>query len=162
MDVPSLYFREGPIEFPRRRPLSRGPGADLYTLGDQERVPRQQFSPGGDEVIAPVQVAASILLTHACEIDNSTKACALVALIRPMRVVPQASCEPIRTGKNLRTLWLPENDAPRFEESYVDFSRITSLRLDALPLDKRTFVCLGATSAHSLRAANAVPYPVRR
>lgn len=133
LDVPHLYLRDDEVTFLRRRSLKGGhPGADLYVLGDKKRSPSNAFNPEGDELAAPVQLAPGMLLTHACEIDNRPTACVSVALIRALRTVPQENQEPIVAGENLAFLPLPENDDPPLEESYVDFSRVTSLRQDVL------------------------------
>lgn len=137
LDVPSIYLRDDAVTFLRRRQGKYGPLADIYVLDDKDHAPKKAFDRHDDEVAARVQLAPGLLLTHACEIDNSPRACVAVALIRPLRTVPPESHEAITSGTNLRVLYLPENDDPAFEESYVDFSRITSLRLDALPREKR-------------------------
>ena len=137
LDVPSIYLGDDAVTFLRRRDARRGPLADIYVLDDESHTPRQPFNRQGDEVAAKIQLAPGMLLTHACEVDNSPRACVGVALIRPLGPVPPESREAITSGKNLRLLYLPENDVPAFEESYVDFSRITSLRLDAIPREKQ-------------------------
>jgi hypothetical protein len=138
LDIPSVYLPEARVTFLRRRHSQRGPLADLYVLGDTRHVPQQrQFNPQGDELAASVQLGSAMLLTHACEVDNRPRATVSLALVRPLRTVPDASKEAIKSGRNLSFLYLPENDAPPFEESYVDFSRITSLRPDALSPDRR-------------------------
>lgn len=106
-------------------------------LGNTGHAPQKLFDPEGDELAASVQLASGILLTHACELDNRPKANVSLALIRPLRTLPEPSKEAIRFGRHLSFLYLPQNDAPPFEESYVDFSRITSLRRAALPLGRR-------------------------
>lgn len=132
-DVPSIYLPNSAITFPRRRDMKRGPGADLYILDDESRHPQARpFDPNGDEVIADIQMTYGILLTHACEMDNSRKANLAFALIRPMRPMPEEDRVRIRSGANLRVLHLPASDSAGLEESYVDFSRITSLRPQAL------------------------------
>lgn len=137
MDVPSIFIRDDKITFLRRRQGKRGPVADLYMLSDESHTPKKSFNPENDELAARVQVARAMLLTHGCEIDNTRKACLSVALIRPLRHVPPEHREAIVSGRNVRYLPLPENDSPPFEESYIDFSRVTNLRPDALPLDRR-------------------------
>lgn len=97
-------------------------------LGDKKRTPTQAFNVEDDELAARVQLAPGMLLSHACEIDNSATACVSVALIRPLRTAPKEHQEAIVTGRNVRFLPLPENDDPPFEQCYVDFSRVTSLR----------------------------------
>ena len=132
LDVPHIYLRDESVTFLRRRSTKYGPSADLYLLRDQEHTPRAPFDPEGDEAASVVQLAPALLLTHACEIDQSPKACVNVALIRPLRNVPEGARDAILRGENLRLFPLPENDDPPLEPSYVDFSRVTSLRQNAL------------------------------
>lgn len=137
IDVPSVYVPNSHIVVVRRRQTSRGPVADLYALGDAAHQPQRTFDPSGDEYVGQVQVAHALILTHACEIDNSPRATITLGLIRPMRAVPEDARSAIRDGRNIRFLYLPANDDPPLAESYVDFSRLTSIRRQALPQDKR-------------------------
>ena len=85
-----------------------------------------------------VQVADAIVLTHACELDNaSPRATVTLGLIRRIQDVPEASRPAIREGRNLRLLYLPENDNPALEEGYIDLSRISSVRREVLTDDCR-------------------------
>jgi len=138
VNLPSIYLRSAEITFLRRRTGPKGPLADLYILGDEDRAPKKPFNPNDDEVMAHVQLAQAILLTHGCEIDNRPKAALSVAIVRPIKSVPTGDAkEKIRSGENLSYLYLPENDYPTLEQSYVDFSRISALKPEALPLDPR-------------------------
>jgi hypothetical protein len=136
-DVPSAYVANSDLEVVRRRQSQRGPVGDLYTVGDEAHRPQQAFDPNGDEVVGRVQVAHALVLTHACEIDNSPKATIIVGLIRAMKFVPEDARAAIRDGRNRRLLYLPPNDEPLLEESYLDFSRLTSIRREALRDDHR-------------------------
>lgn len=129
---------EDRIIFLRRwRDTPRGPAAILYDFGDTDRVPQQPFKPDADEGIATVQLANAILLTHGCELDNRPGGNVLFALVRPMRTVPEEHREAIRGGRNISFLPLEDNDDPPLEESYVDFSRISSMKPEALPRVRR-------------------------
>ncbi len=138
-ETPSLYLRDSGLEFLRRRTGKGGRAeADLYAVANQTTSPIKPFNPLDDEAIARVQTASAVVLTHGCEIDGRPRACLVVALARPIRTVPTANDqENIRRGATLSFLWLPPNDEPPMEESYIDFSRLTSLRREALrPEDK--------------------------
>ena len=121
----------------RRRDTRDGPGALLYALGDANRQPPKAFNPNLDETVAKLQLTKAIVLTHSCEMDNSPKATLTLGLIRPMRTYPEEGQDAIREGRNVRLLYLPANDAPELEESYVDLSRLTSLRRNVLPEENR-------------------------
>lgn len=136
-DVPSVYVPDPEIVIVRRRESARGSVGDLYTVGDEERQPQQAFNPNGDHFVGTVQLANAILLTHSCEVDNSPRSTVTFGLIRPIRLVPEDAREAIRAGRNLRLMYLPANDGPAFEESYVDFSRLTSVRREAVREDAR-------------------------
>lgn len=80
-----------------------------------------------------MQVADAIVLTHACELDNTNpRATVILGLIRRMRDVPEGSRTAIREGRNLRLLYLPQNDDPPLEDGYIDLSRVSSVRREAL------------------------------
>jgi hypothetical protein len=136
-DVPAVYVGDGPLEFIRRRDTPRGPTGDIFVLGDGERAPQQAFKRDGDEFVGNVQQARAMILTHSCELDNSPRATVTLVLIRPMRNLPDEAKSAIREGRNLRLLYLPANDEPPLEESYVDLSRVTSIRRGALNDDQR-------------------------
>lgn len=91
------------------------------------------FNPDDEILPTNMQLAPAMLLTHACEIDNSPKAMVLVALIRPLAPVEAKQHPAIKEGRNLRFLYLPPNDEPKLNEGYVDFSRVTSVRRQVLP-----------------------------
>lgn len=131
-DVPSVYVPDPEIVVVRQRQSPRGPVGDLYTVGDEGHLPQQAFNPNGDTFVGTIQVASGVLLTHSCEFDNSPRATVTFGLIRPMRTVPDDARAAIRQGRNLRLLYLPANDAPMMEESYIDLSRLTSIRLQAV------------------------------
>jgi hypothetical protein len=118
-----------------------GPGGrplgDLYTLGNSELQPKQPFDPNRDEFVGTFQLADAVLLTNSCEMDNSPKANLTFALIRPLRTVPEEHRDAMVSGDNARVLYLPANDDPEFEESYIDFSRLSSLRPDAVQIANR-------------------------
>jgi hypothetical protein len=136
-DVPSLFVPDPEITFLRKRAGPRGPVGDLYVLGDQEIKPQQAFNPDGDFAVASVQSANAILLTHSCELDNSPRAQIAFALIRSMAPLQEDAKSTIRSGGNRRLLYLPPNDDPELIESYVDLSRVTTIRRDAVPEQRR-------------------------
>lgn len=78
-----------------------------------------------------------MLLTHGCELDKPTPSDALMAIVRPMSSVPTERRGAIRAGRVKRVMPLPENDAPYLPESYVDFSRLTSIAPDVVASARR-------------------------
>jgi hypothetical protein len=132
VDVASLRLTTDEFEFIRRRNGARGPIADIYPYGGPRTPTQQHFNPNADEAIVPVQVARGMIMSNACDWDNSATAPVLIALVRPLEFLPADAQEHIRQGRNGRYLHLPENDEPQFEESYVDFARMTSVRVTAL------------------------------
>jgi hypothetical protein len=131
MDVPSLRVLSTEIEFIRRRNTARGPVGDLYTVGAEQR-PQQAFNPSEDDIVVSCQVANAMIIGNACDWDNNRTAPVPIALVRPLRTLPNDAHDAIRRGENGRFLHLPENDDPALEESYVDFARTTSLRANVL------------------------------
>lgn len=96
------------------------------------------YVPRGTPFTGTVQVAKGILLTHSCELDNSnSRATITFGLIRPLANVQEEFKAPIREGRNLRLLYLPSNDDPLLEEGYVDLSRLSSVRREAVSDDQR-------------------------
>ncbi len=106
------------------------PGAAKYVYGDEDRAPQQAFDPNKEEVVAQAALGAGILLSQGCEIDHSPQI--WLALIRTLRSVPLEHQDAVVSGANFRFLYLPENDDPPFEASYLDFSRITTVRVAAM------------------------------
>jgi hypothetical protein len=141
VDLPSIYLRAPPVTYLRRLTGRGGrPIADLYVLGDGDAQLQQgqpPFNPNDDEAAVQMQLASALLLTQGCEIDNSPGACVQLALIRPLRAVSEENKESIREGRNSRYMYLPPNDDPLMEEGYVDFSRISSVRQEALEIGRR-------------------------
>ena len=103
LTVPSVYADTDAVTFVRRQTLSKGrPGAELYVLGDSSRAPTSQpFDSSGDELVAHVQIVAAMLLTHGCELDNSSTAHMAFVLIRPQcerfQMKPRKLYEAVRT-----------------------------------------------------------------
>src|SRR6266568_2258180 len=73
---------------------------------------------------------AGIVLSHSCEMDKDFKH-RIVALIRPLGNVPSEGQEIIRANDNFSACYLPAF-GEIMGESYVDFSRITTLHPDFL------------------------------
>lgn len=136
LNIPSVSVRDTDLRFLRERDGTGGVKvADIFRVdGSDGRTPQgKAFNPDDERLYANLQMAPAMLLTHACEIDNSPKAMVLVALMRPLRSVGVEQHAPIKEGRNLRFLYVPPNDDPPLAESYVDFSRITSVRRQVLP-----------------------------
>lgn len=128
--MPSTEVTSIDVTYVRRDPPKNGTSATLHRVSDGPIANVKRFALERDEIVLPVQVTFGILLTHGCEFDNSPNADVLVALARPLGVVPLDAQDAIRAGRNKRVFPLPENDDPHFAESYIDFTRITSLKPD--------------------------------
>ncbi len=149
--VPSLRIIRSDLEFVRRRQTARGPVGDLYTVDGARQPQGRAFDPNQDEVVAACQVGYAMILGNACDWDNSPTAPVPLALVRPLRTLPQDAHPAIRQGENGRFLHLPANDEPAFEESYVDFARATTVRASVLP----SFIRLLSPSSELLAALYA-------
>ena len=71
-----------------------------------------------------------MVLTYDCEIDKDKKHRHL-ALIRPLGPLPAQDQQTIRERRNVSYCYLPAYP-DIFEESYVDFRRMTTVRPDFL------------------------------
>ncbi len=147
MDVPHLYLKQPPITVLRsttgsgRRPLfepfplqsssaSSGQASDVSPPGGFK------FARGEPEqVVATCFLAKGIILTHGCEIDKDPKH-RIVALLRPLRTVPQEHHDIVRSNQDFSSLYLPEYPGI-LEESYVDFRRISTVHSDLILPENR-------------------------
>jgi len=96
-----------------------------------------------ETVAADAQVAFGIVLTHDCEIENDDRrAHRLIAILRPLAPLNEEDRDIIRRDEHYGRLWLPAWEQVGVEEMYVDFRRITTVRLQGLPPDANRIASL--------------------
>lgn len=78
-----------------------------------------------------------VMLTHDCEIDKDDRY-RLMAMVRPIEGAPAEAIDEIRIGGRRRFFHLPaESEIYDFPESYIDFRRLTAVRVPVLQLCPR-------------------------
>lgn len=112
------------------------------------RVALQKFSPAvppptgqldfrsGELVPAFCQVTRGILITRDCEIDKDKKH-RLIAMVRPLDVLPVDDQQKIRESRVYRFFYLPADGPRNLTESYVDLRRMTSVEPGVLESGQR-------------------------
>jgi hypothetical protein len=142
-DVPSVLLKP-PLQVLRKQTMAGG--RDTWNVIEYSTDPRPekagkgatQASPSisvdfkkGEQVPAFCQVTRAMLLTHGCEIDKDKKH-RLVALVRPLGMVPLPDCDTIRNNQKFSYFHLPADPVRRIEEGYVDFRRLTCVAPELL------------------------------
>lgn len=128
VDVPHLSIRP-PITV-LRSSTGRG-GAKLYQPyehGSAAPPPGGfRLTQQGEDVVSSCQMAWGIVLTHSCEIDKPDTKLVSVLLVRSLRPLPEATQATIREGRNYSTFFLPASSDGQFNESFIDFRRVTCI-----------------------------------
>lgn len=95
-----------------------------------------KFEKGEPEQISSTcHLARGIILSHSCEIDKDSKH-RLIALVRPLQPIPAENQEIIRRNQDFSYFHLPACPGA-FDESYVDFRRISSIHPDLINSNHR-------------------------
>lgn len=119
--MPSVYVRE-PLE--TANTVTCGGGVQhLVRLSAQP----QLFGAQDETMLTRGNLGRAVILTHGCEIDKDTRY-RLIALVRPIAGLRTHVVEEIRSNSRRRFFHLPpESELYNFEESYIDFRRITTV-----------------------------------
>jgi len=105
-----------------------------------------------DRFLGNGQLGRAVLLTHSCEIDKDERY-RVVALVRDMSALADNQVAEIREGGRRRFFPLPGEPEFDFQESYIDFRRLTTVR-GALLRKRKPFM----TMTDALRASMAEAY----
>ena len=121
----------------RERPAAQG--RTQVFLHGEENPPKDGFRWDSKEnVAAEGQLAMCVVLTHDCETENAdNRNHRLIGLVRPLELLPTSDRQIVVQNRNYARLYLPAWHAQGIPESYLDLRRITTIRRDALPEDKR-------------------------
>lgn len=129
---PSIFIRSRPLAVVRTKQEGERIHAGMHTEDGKPAPPDGGYRwEKGEDIIAEGILAKAVMMTHDCEIEKDDKHRAL-ALIRPWSTIPAEHQEKVRQGLRYRFFWLPAQNDPDFEESYVDFRRLTTVRPGAL------------------------------
>jgi hypothetical protein len=129
---PSIFIPLRPLAVVRTRPEGERIHAGVHMEDGQPKPPEDGYHwDTGESIICDGILAKAVMMTHDCEIEKDDKH-RVLALIRPWGTIPAEFQDKVRQGRRYRFFWLPAQNDPDFEESYVDFRRLTTVRPKAL------------------------------